>query len=233
MAMAEKPAEKKRRGRPALPANEGKRFPLNMRTTKDLRDQLELAAAGTGRSLAQEVESRLEASFLAENIKLEEFGGSEKYQIFRLMSSAAETIEARTGTSWLTDEETAIAVSAAWSTLTSQLLPIRTLKEVRRKFEDAAPIPLIPDMPDHPDLPDIMAKPLPDKLSEDDKAQIASYNAAVAGYRKKVSRRETALADEMAAIDRRQQMSDEWNEKILYVENEGVQIAESLFPPRR
>jgi hypothetical protein len=39
-----------------------KRYPLNMRTTKSVRDRLENAAAKSGRSLAQEVERRLERS---------------------------------------------------------------------------------------------------------------------------------------------------------------------------
>ena len=41
----------------------GKRVPLNMRTTQDLRSKLDAAAAASGRSLAQEVELRLERSF--------------------------------------------------------------------------------------------------------------------------------------------------------------------------
>ena len=40
-----------------------KRYPLNMRTTKSIRDRLESAANDSGRSLAQEVEYRLERSF--------------------------------------------------------------------------------------------------------------------------------------------------------------------------
>lgn len=49
--------------RTAKPAGDGKRYPLNMRTTKEARDQLESAAADSGRSLAQEVEYRLNRSF--------------------------------------------------------------------------------------------------------------------------------------------------------------------------
>jgi len=41
----------------------GKRYPLNMRTTKELRDKIEKAAMASGRSLVQEVEFRLERSF--------------------------------------------------------------------------------------------------------------------------------------------------------------------------
>jgi hypothetical protein len=40
-----------------------KRFPLSLRTTKELRQRLEKAATSSGRSLAQEIEIRLERSF--------------------------------------------------------------------------------------------------------------------------------------------------------------------------
>jgi Arc-like DNA binding domain len=53
----------KRRGRPALPPEEGKRFPLSLRTTKELRDQIEKSAKKSGRSIAHELEVRLEQSF--------------------------------------------------------------------------------------------------------------------------------------------------------------------------
>ena len=51
------------RGRPALPAEEVKRHPVGFRTTAALKDQLEKAAKASGRSVAQEVEFRLEGSF--------------------------------------------------------------------------------------------------------------------------------------------------------------------------
>ena len=41
----------------------GKRYPLNMRTTRETRERIEAAASANGRSLAQEVEARLEQSF--------------------------------------------------------------------------------------------------------------------------------------------------------------------------
>jgi hypothetical protein len=42
---------------------ESRRFPLNLRTTREMRDQLELHAKESGRSLIQEIEFRLEQSF--------------------------------------------------------------------------------------------------------------------------------------------------------------------------
>jgi uncharacterized protein (DUF1778 family) len=47
----------------------GKRYPLNMRTTKAVRDRLEAAARASGRSLTQEVEFRLEQSFLTADMR--------------------------------------------------------------------------------------------------------------------------------------------------------------------
>ena len=57
-------------------AVEGKRYPLNMRTTFELRRNLEAAATASGRSLAQEAEYRLERSFLSQQVMFEamEFG---------------------------------------------------------------------------------------------------------------------------------------------------------------
>jgi len=59
-------AARKKRKKPGpqpLPPGEGKRVPLNMRTTKEVRQKLEEAAAASGRSLTQEVENRIERSF--------------------------------------------------------------------------------------------------------------------------------------------------------------------------
>jgi hypothetical protein len=52
-----------RRGRPRLGADEGKRYTIAIRTTKDLRDRLKGASEVSGRSLAREIERRLDQSF--------------------------------------------------------------------------------------------------------------------------------------------------------------------------
>jgi uncharacterized protein (DUF1778 family) len=44
-----------------------KRYPLNMRTTRELRERIEAAAHASGRSLVQEVEYRLTQSFVSED----------------------------------------------------------------------------------------------------------------------------------------------------------------------
>jgi predicted HicB family RNase H-like nuclease len=57
----------------------GKRYPLNMRTTKELRDKIEWAAAASGRSRVQEVEFLLERAFQEEEI--EKSSGIVKLQV--------------------------------------------------------------------------------------------------------------------------------------------------------
>jgi hypothetical protein len=50
---------------------EGKKSPLNMRTTLALREKIEAACAKSGRSMVQEVEFRLERSFWLEEGPIE------------------------------------------------------------------------------------------------------------------------------------------------------------------
>jgi hypothetical protein len=58
----------RRRGRPRLPTDQGKRYPIAIRTTKELKERLERASEASGRSLAQELEFRLERSFGVQDI---------------------------------------------------------------------------------------------------------------------------------------------------------------------
>jgi hypothetical protein len=69
-------------------SDDGKRYPLNMRTTKETRERLERAAAASGRSLAQEVEYRLEKSFSEEDVFDRLIGGPVVRQKAQLMVSA-------------------------------------------------------------------------------------------------------------------------------------------------
>jgi hypothetical protein len=119
---------KKKRGRPALPVGEGKRHPLNMRTTRETRDWLEAAATASGRSLAQEVEFHLEAArsnkqkdelayrVLMEHIH-EQFGGTDIYSLMGLSARAIPLVEYETKKSWLNDTETDDQVQVAWKAI--------------------------------------------------------------------------------------------------------------------
>ena len=48
---------------PVETTGKGRRYPLNMRTTKEIRENMEKAAAKSGRSLAGEVEHIIECHF--------------------------------------------------------------------------------------------------------------------------------------------------------------------------
>ncbi len=121
---------KRKRGRPRLPRGEGKRHPLNMRTTKDVRDRLEAVATESGRSLAQEVEFRVQKSFsneltyqvLMENI-YEEFGGKGIYYLMKLLAQALTISEEQTGKSWQSDADTCALVEAVFNSILKRYGP--------------------------------------------------------------------------------------------------------------
>ncbi len=87
-----------------LPPGKGKRVPLNMRTTTEMRARIEQAAADSGRSLVQEVEHRVEQSFEKERRETEiaaqaaygvysSFGSFGAYQVFRWLADAIALME--------------------------------------------------------------------------------------------------------------------------------------------
>jgi TraY domain len=70
--------------RTTRPTGAGKRYPLNVRTTKETRERLEAAAAASGRSLVQELEARLERSFETDD----RFGGPAMLPIVNMLAGA-------------------------------------------------------------------------------------------------------------------------------------------------
>jgi hypothetical protein len=90
----------------------GKRYPLNMRSTKELREQLERAAAQSGRSLVQEVEHRLERSFRDENVLIGGIGGPNAEPFVRPVLYFLESMH-RDGKDWRTNQAVAEAMPTA------------------------------------------------------------------------------------------------------------------------
>jgi TraY domain len=66
---------------------DGKRSPLNMRTTRDLREKLEKAAGKSGRSLVQEVEARLEQSLNGDFLLTELLGSGKNAYLLKLIAA--------------------------------------------------------------------------------------------------------------------------------------------------
>jgi hypothetical protein len=98
--------EERKRGRPSK-GSAAKRAPLNLKTTPELRDRIRDAAKG--RALTQEIEDRLRASFLLDDI----MGGSHIRSFVMALGQTIGNIERRTGAKWLDDPATWTAVTAA------------------------------------------------------------------------------------------------------------------------
>jgi hypothetical protein len=113
----------RKRGRPPLAAGEGKRFPLNMRTTKHVREKLEAEAKLSGRSLAQEVEFRLERSFLEQDALYDEFGGKERFNMMKWFALAMRLSERITEQPLETDRETFRIAAKAMLTMLETGMP--------------------------------------------------------------------------------------------------------------
>jgi hypothetical protein len=95
----------------------GKRFPLNMRTNQAMRDKLQAAASESGRSLVQEVESRLERSFDMDRIgQLSEltFGAVQTELVVRILLLTIRGIETHMGARWYESAEARKAVADAF-----------------------------------------------------------------------------------------------------------------------
>jgi hypothetical protein len=71
----------------AATSGDGKRSPLNMRTTRDLREKLEKAAGKSGRSLVQEVEARLEQSLNGDFLLTELLGSGKNAYLLKLIAA--------------------------------------------------------------------------------------------------------------------------------------------------
>jgi hypothetical protein len=108
-----RPKGKKRRGA------EGKRYPLNMRTTKETRERLEAAALASGRSLAQEVEYRLEQSI----DQIEAFGGAVPYKLMGALAGFASVISDVRGKEWLRHRAVFDEVLGQWYAALGKLRP--------------------------------------------------------------------------------------------------------------
>ena len=99
--------------RAKLPPGKGKRVPLNMRTTREVRERLEKNAADSGRSLTQEVEYHLARSLGRDEMMAETWGGSAAMQVWLTCASAAKTLSAKADADWLDDTQTFAQVKSA------------------------------------------------------------------------------------------------------------------------
>lgn len=102
--MAEDESPKKR-GRPAKFAGERTRGALTVRLRDEVRSDLEQAATRNGRSLSEEIETRMEIS-LAQKNQLKHEWGEDFFQIAAAMAASLSRIEDHTGSLWTDNDET-------------------------------------------------------------------------------------------------------------------------------
>lgn len=102
-------------------ASENRRSALNMKTTADLRERLEQAAAKSGRSLTHEVEHRIERSFFEDGLseyKALKDGDDDTKQLSDSIKLAMGMLNQYTGRNWLSD----LASQTAYVALISQVV---------------------------------------------------------------------------------------------------------------
>ncbi len=114
-------ARRRIRGRPKLPAGEGKRYPLSLRTTREIRELVEQEALMSGRSLAHEAEYRIQKSFVDERAKYEDFGGPSLYWFMKALAVGARATAERLGGTFEDNNVRPEAINAI-----ERLLPVLT-----------------------------------------------------------------------------------------------------------
>ena len=190
-----------------------RRKTTSTRITPETRGRLEEAAAESGRSLAQEIEFRLERSFEGD----EALGGRQFRALFGLFGNAAALIEQQTGKAYFEDYYTYVAVRAAWQRLIAGFDPSPPAEDVAAfKQAVAAPVPKFPMPPTPPAPPGFSPKTYPQYEQE-----CRDYDAAVAIYEK-----EAAVWEKAGEALRRS------NETIQAQKALGKDVAVSLLPER-
>ena len=134
--MTKKPAKRKI-GRPRLPPGKKREAPIGFRPTPDMRADLKAAAADKGRSMAQEIQSRLEKTFSRDEADervreavlegiYDSFGGEKKFGVMRLKASMIQIVEQSTGKSYFKDPDTNILANAMMAEADNRYGPAKT-----------------------------------------------------------------------------------------------------------
>ena len=125
------------------PKRVDRRKTTSTRITPELRAKIDAAAEQSERSLAQEIEFRLEQSFAVD----EAFGGRQLHALFGLFGNAAVLIEQQTGKAVFEHWDTWVAVRAAWESLGVRFGPQPSKKYLKMLSESVAGIAQISKPP--------------------------------------------------------------------------------------
>jgi len=116
--------------------DDAKRRIVTMRVTNAAYDRIAAAAEASGRSVSQEIESRLELSFQEERI----LGGKSTALLSKLIASTIGLVEVETGRDWTEDRMTWEAVNAAVQRIISWFQPSLDF-DIWDKYRDSALLP--------------------------------------------------------------------------------------------
>jgi hypothetical protein len=97
------------------PKRVDRRKTTSTRITPELRAKLDAAAEQSERSLAQEVEFRLERTFMTDEGRYLEFGDADTFQFCRLLAQMADMMTATNGKRWKDHPGWFMYVVGAWT----------------------------------------------------------------------------------------------------------------------
>jgi hypothetical protein len=109
-----------------------------MRVTNAAYDRIASAAQASGRSVSQEIESRLELSFQEERM----MGGKSTALLSKLIASTVALIETETERNWTEDRMTWEAVNAAVQRIIGWFQPSLDF-DIWDKYRDSALLPFL------------------------------------------------------------------------------------------
>jgi hypothetical protein len=103
-----------------------KRHIITMRVTPAMRERIQAAAEQNGRSVSQEIETRLEMSFQGDRF----FGGSATPRLLRAIGQALDALEGRTGQKWYCHRDTWAAALLAINSIIVANRPVNVGRTV-------------------------------------------------------------------------------------------------------
>ena len=198
----------------------------------DIKRRLQEAANSQGVSLSEEIENRVERTFLGEAA----YGGKELNGLLMLMVGAAEIIQARTEKSWSSDWETSIAVRAAWKKLAATAGP-RPPAELIQYFERGDELPPPPELPTRPSPPrrGLLTPELMGKLSHliaHDSVEAKDYVAEMATIEKANRKYDRLSAKYERQLEALRQDNQAWRDRLISFQDLGEDVAAELLPRR-
>ena len=150
--MAKKTVRRKM-GRPPLPASERRLPSTSFRPTPAIRRRLENAAKANQRSLSQEIQARLEGSFLEEDARYAAFGGAKPYRLCQMLpvmaamsaNMATEPPDGRP--EWFDDPVEFTTLATAWEAFVRDFLGGPLATQNLAKFAATTSTQTPPDTP--------------------------------------------------------------------------------------